>query len=120
MAFPRSTRLAGTVLAAGALAVVLAGPAAAKEITSGGATGGTTTTACAPVTSLKYRGDATTSDTGVATVSVDYATKACDKDPVTVRVEMWQSTAPTNVLWLDGDAAASGRFTVVVTARVSY
>lgn len=113
---PASERAA---LAAGTLVLAFAGPAAAKEITSGGGTGGATT-GCAPVTSLKYKGDATTSDTALATVSVDYATKACDKDPVVVRVEMWQSTNPSNVLWLDENAPMSGRFTVAVTARVSY
>ena len=120
MAFPRTTRLAGAALAAGTLALAFAGPAAAKEIASGGATGGTTAPACSPVTSLKYKGDATTADTGVATVSVDYATKACDSDPVTVSVVMWQSALPTNVLWSDAAAPASGRFTVGVQARVSY
>ena len=111
-------RAAAMVLGATVLVGAFAGTAGAKEIGSGGGT--VTTTTCNPVTSLSYKGDATTSDTGVATVQVNYGVKSCTKAPVTASVLMFQSTDPANVLWNDPAAPLSGKFTVGVTARVSY
>ncbi|MFN8016562.1 MAG: hypothetical protein U0P45_00400 [Acidimicrobiales bacterium] len=110
--------VAAALLGATVLVGTFAGTASAKEVGSGGGT--VTTTACSPVTSLSYKGDATTSDTGVATVQVNYGVKSCTKDPVTAAVTMFQSTNPTNILYSNPTAPLSGKFTVGVTARVSY
>lgn len=121
---PRATRSLGRRRAAAMLvgATVLvgafAGTASAKEVGSGGGT--VTTTTCNPVNSLSYRGDATTSDTAVATIQVDYGVRSCTKAPVTASVTMFPSATPANVIYRDPAAPLSGRFTVGVTARVSY
>ena len=111
-------RTAAMLVGATVLVGAFAGTASAKEIGSGGGT--VTTTTCNPVSSLTYRGDATTSDTAAATIKVDYSVKSCTKGPVTAAVTMFRSTDPANPIYQDLAAPLSGRFTVGVTARVSY
>jgi hypothetical protein len=112
----RRRRSIGTVVAAGALALSLAGAAQAKEITSGGGTGGGSA-ACNPVTALKYRGDATTSDTALATIDVSYAVKSCNANPVTASIVMFESADPSVVVYADPAAPLSGKFTVAGVKR---
>lgn len=114
----RRRRIAAAVLGATVIVGAFAGTASAKEIGSGGGT--VTTTTCNPVTSLSYKGDATTSDTAAATVQVNYGVKSCTKSPVTATVTMFQSAVPSNIIYQDLNAPLSGKFTVGVTARVSY
>jgi hypothetical protein len=113
----------GAFVAAGLLAATLtgglAGTASAKEIGTGG-TVTPTAPACSPVTSLGYKGDATTSETGLATVQVNYGVKACDKDPVVVDVEMFETANPAAVVWSDPNAPLAGKFTAVVRPALSY
>lgn len=116
---PRRARR-GLAVALGVVVLLgaFAGTASAKEIGSGGGT--VTTTACNPVSSLSYKGDATTSDTGAATVKVTYGVKSCTKAAVTASVTMFQSAVPSNVVYADANAALSGKFTVGVKANTSY
>lgn len=111
-------RAAAALLGAAVLVGGFAGTASAKEIGSGGGT--TTTTACSPVTSLSYKGDATTSDTGAATVQVSYGVKSCTKAPVTASLTIFQSAVPSNVVYADPNAPLSGKVTVGVIANTSY
>lgn len=104
-------RSTGALIAAGVLSLGLAGVASAKEITSGGG-GGTATTACNPVSSLTYKGDATTSDTGFATIQIDWSAKSCTSAAVTAEVTMFESANPANVVYSDPNAPLSGRVTV--------
>lgn len=108
-----ATRLAAAALGAGILVGTFAGAASAKEIGSGGATGGTTTTTCNPVTSLGYKGDATTSDTGFATITVNYGVKPCVKgQTVVVDTKVYESANPSVVVYDNPAAPLSGKFTV--------
>lgn len=119
----RIGRVAGVVLGAALVAGTLAGPAGAKEIGSGGGGGGGGgTTTCNPVSSLGYKGDATTSDTAFATIQVDYSVKPCVKDQVvTVRTVVAESANPAVVVWDDPNAPLSGKFTVGgVRVNLSY
>jgi hypothetical protein len=108
-------------VAAGLALATAVGTASAKEVTSGGTPVPTTTT-CNPVTSLSYKGDATTSDTGAASIQVSYGVKPCDKaQVVTVDTQLFRNGSPAEVHYDDTDAPLSGRFTVFgVTANTSY
>lgn len=120
----RSTLARGAALLAVAGTLVvgsLAGVASAK----GGVEtvgGGTTTAAtCNPVTSLTYKGDATTGETGLATVQVSYGVKPCTNgQSVTVDTRVALTADPTQVVYEQTGAALSGRFTTVVVAATSY
>jgi len=116
----RTARLAAVVLGVTLLAGALAGPASAKEITSGGGGGGTVT--CSPISSLSAKGDARVGETGLASVDVNYSVKPCvDGQAVTVRVLMTESANPSVVVWDDAAAPQSGRFTVLgIRVGVSY
>ena len=110
----------GSAALVGAIGMGIVGSAGAKEIGSGGTVGGVTAPACSPVTSLKYKGDATTADTGLATISVDYVVKSCDGNAVTADVVVYESATPSNVLFDVTNTPLSYRFTTVVRPRVSY
>jgi hypothetical protein len=109
------------VLVAGLMTVALAGTASAKEITSGGGTGGTTTT-CSPVSSLTTRGDARVGETGLASIDINWGVKPCDsKQAVTVDVTMYESANPAAVAYSNPAAPLSGRVTVFgIKIRTSY
>jgi hypothetical protein len=110
----------GVALALGVVVLLgaFAGTASAKEIGSGGGT--TTSTACNPVSSLSYKGDANTSETGIATVKVTYGVKSCTKDAVRASVTMFLSATPSEVVYADPAAPLSGKFTVGVKVATSY
>lgn len=115
----RLARLSAVVLGAALLAGALAGPASAKEITSGGGGGGGTTV-CNPVSSLSYKGDARVGETGLASIDVSYSVKPCvSGQAVTVRTVVAESANPAAVVWDDPAAPPSGRFTVF-GVRVNY
>ncbi len=116
----RCGRRLGLLFALALLVLGAFSPAAgAKEIGSGGGT--VTTTACNPVSSLSYRGDARVGETGLASIDVDYVVKSCTKAAVTASVTMYEYLAPANVVWDQANAPLSGRFTVFgVKTRTSY
>ena len=112
-------RIAATVLGATLLVGAWSGVAGAKEVGSGGGT--VTTTACAPVSALTYKGDARTAETGLASIKVNYSVKSCTSAPVTVEVALYLSAAPNTVAYLDTAAPLSGKITVLgVTSNTSY
>ena len=117
----RVARIAAVLLGTALLAGALAGPASAKEITSGGGGGGGTAT-CNPVTSLGAKGDARVGETGLASVDVNYSVKPCvDGQVLTVRTLMTESANPAVVVWDDPAAPLSGKFTVFgIRVGVSY
>lgn len=124
MTSPRTTNarriLAGALLVAGSLGMAGAGSAGAKEVGSGG-TVTPAAPACDPVTSLSYKGDATTSDTGLATIDVTYSVKPCTSAPVTVTATMFESATPSVVVYDDPAAPQNGKFRVAgVKANFSY
>ena len=83
----RARRAVAVALGVVVLIGAFAGSASAKEVGSGGGT--VTSTACNPVSNLSYRGDATTGDTGAATVKVTYDVRSCTKSAVTASVTMF-------------------------------
>lgn len=107
-------RLGAVALTAMVLVGSASGTVSAKEIGSGGGGGGGGgTTTCNPVRSLGYKGDATTSDTGVGSITISYGVKACTKgQAVIVDVKLYESADPAAVAYADPTAPASGRFTV--------
>ena len=111
-------RAAVVSLAAGLALTAAVGTASAKEVTSGG-TPATPAGACNPVSSLSYKGDATTSDTGVGTVRVSYGVKSCDGAAVTARLAVVLS-ANLSVSAYDDAVPLSGKVTAVVTRNTSY
>jgi hypothetical protein len=108
--------------AAGLLLGSAQGVAHAKELGSGGTTTGGGTTVCNPVSAMGYRGDATTSDTGAATVQVDYVVKPCVKgQAVVVDTRVYLAADPAAVYYDNPAAPLSGKFTVGgITANTSY
>lgn len=117
---PSHRRRAGVVALAAGLALVAAvGTASAKEVGSGGTPTPTTTT-CNPVSGLGYKGDATTSDTALATVQISYKVKSCDGAAVTADLLVFQSANPANVALDAASIPLSGKVTAVVKANTSY
>jgi hypothetical protein len=106
----------------GIVASMATGVASAKETGSGGATGTPATTTCNPVSSLSYKGDTSTSDTGAASIQVDYGVKPCVKgQAITIDTQVYLSANPSLVYYDNPAAPASGRFTVFgITANTSY
>lgn len=97
----------------------LTGAAAAKDIAPTGTV--TASTACSPVRSLGYKGDATTSDTGLATIAVDYSVKPCTAEAVVVETTVFETANPSVVMYLDPAAPLASRFTVTaVKVNFSY
>lgn len=91
----------------------------AKEITSGGGTGGTTT-ACNPVSSLTAKGDPRVGETGLANISASYSVKPCDKNAVTVNVQVYEYLTG-NVVYDSTNAPLSDTFSVFgVKVRTTY
>jgi hypothetical protein len=118
---PTLRRRAAVITAAAGLVLASAvGTASAKEVTSGGTP--VPTGPCNPVSSLTYKGDATTSDTGAASIQISYGVKPCDKSQVvTVDTQLFRNGNPAEVHYDDTAAPLSGRFTVFgVTANTSY
>lgn len=123
----RITRRRALPLALFATALVALGSAtvgvSAKELGSGRRTTtvATTTTTCNPVQDLRYRGDATTSDTGAATITIEHKVRSCNGEPVTVEVILFETADPSVVAYVDTDAPLAARVTVGgVTANRSY
>ena len=117
---PTLRRRAAVVTATAGLVLATAvGTASAKEVTSGGTPVPTT---CNPVSSLSYKGDATTSDTGAASIQVSYGVKPCvNGQVVTVDTQLYLNATHATVYYDDSAAPLSGRFTVFgVTANTSY
>jgi len=116
---PRRHRAAVVALTAGLLVATAAGTASAKEIGSGGTP---TPTTCNPVSSLSYKGDATTSDTGAASIAVSYSVKPCiQNQSVTVDTRLYLNADPSQVSYDNPAAPLSGKFTVFgITANTSY
>lgn len=114
-------RLATVVLTSGLVLASAAGMASAKEIGSGGGGGGGGGT-CNPVTRLGYKGDATTSDTAVGSIAIDYAVKPCTKGQVvTVDVKLYENANPAAVAYDNPDSPLSGKPTVFgVKVNTSY
>lgn len=108
-----STLARGTALHAVAGTFVvgsLAGVASAKGGVETGGGGTTTAATCGPVTSLTYKGDATTSETGLATVQVSYGVKPCTNgQSVTVDTRVALTADPTQLVHEQTGAALSGR-----------
>lgn len=109
-------RVAAVALTAVVLVGTAAGVASAKELPGGG------TTTCNPVTSLGYKGDATTSDTGVGTITINYAVKPCTKgQAVVVDVKLYESANPAAIAYQNPKAPLSGKFTAAgVRTNYSY
>lgn len=122
-------RTAALVCVAGGLVVgSLAGVASAKGgvgggggAAGGGGGGGGTSATCDPVSSLTYKGDATTGDTNLSTVQVSYSVKPCSNgQTVTVDTQVALLADQTQKVYEQTGAALSGRFTTVVVANTSY
>lgn len=116
-------RLAAVVLTAGVVLGSASGVASAKEIGSGGGGGGGGgSTTCNPVTRLGYKGDATTSDTAVGSIAIDYAVKPCTNgQAVTVDVRLYESANPTAIAYDNPASPLSGKPTVSgVKVNTSY
>lgn len=115
-------RLAAAVIGAGILVGAMSGVASAKEIGSGTGGGGGGTTTCNPVSSLGYRGDATTSDTGAASIQINWSVKPCTNgQAVIVDVQLYRNNADATVYDDNPDSPLSGKATVFgVTANTSY
>ena len=109
----RTFAVAASVVAA----VSLAGPASAKESAgtfsiAPGVVAPTGT--CSPVQSFKTDYRTGIGDTGLSSISADYAVKPCDsKQVVTVAVLVVEAYDPTNVLRDDPAAPLSDKFDVV-------
>lgn len=114
-------RLAVLVVGAGLLVGVLAGAASAKEVTSGG-TPTPVPTACNPVTSLTYKGDATTADTGAASIQLSYGVKPCTNgQAVRLDVQLYRNAPGGEVVYDNPNAALSGKVMIFgITANTSY
>ena len=111
--------LAAVALTAGVLVGSASGVASAKEIGSGGGGGGGSTT-CNPVTSLGYKGDATTSDTALGSITINYGVKPCTSgQAVVVDVKLYETANPSVVLYDDPAAPASGKV-AIFGVRVNY
>ena len=118
---PRLGRRLGAVVAVGVLAVGIGvASAQAKEIGSGGGTGGTTT--CSPVSSLTVKSDARVGELGIAAIDVSYGVKPCVKGQlVNVATSVNELATPDVFVWLDLAAPANGKFTVGgVKVRTTY
>lgn len=119
---PALVRGAALLAVAGTLALVsMAGVASAKGDAGSGGGGTGVPAACNPVSSLTYKGDATTAETGLATVQVSYSVKPCATgQAVTVDTEVALSADRTSLAYQATDAPLSGRFTATVVANTSY
>lgn len=109
-------------LAAAALGVlVLVGVTSGAASAKGGGEAPGAPAACSAVRSMGYKGDTSTADSNVATITVSYAVKPCDTRPVRVDARVALSATPSAVAYVDASAAASGKFTVAgVRANTSY
>lgn len=114
------------LLAAGLFSAALIGLAPAtgfaKEIGSGGATGGVTTPTCSPVSSLVVKGDAKTAETGLASIAVSYGVKPCTNgQAVMASVTVSEYLNPSVVVYDNPGAPLNGKFTVFgVRLSTSY
>lgn len=117
----RARRMFAVVLGSAVLAAAVPAAAFAKEIGSGAGGGVVTPAACNPVTSLTAKGDATTGETGLATISVSYNVKPCTNgQSVIVDTKVYETAAPAAVSYDNPAAALSGKFVAVARVRVSY
>lgn len=115
----RATAVA--VLGTALVATAGNGIASAREVTSGGGTGGGTT-ACSPVTNLTARGDARTRDTGAASIKFSYTVKPCTQgQSVVIDARVAKTADPTAIAYNDPDAPSSDTVTVFgIAIRTSY
>ena len=121
---PRHRRSIGPKLAAVAVAVLaLVGVTSEAALAKGGteAEAPAAPVACSPVSSLGYKGDARAGETGIATITVTYGVKPCDKRPVRVDARVRLNAAPATEVYANADAPLSGKFTVAgVRVNTSY
>jgi hypothetical protein len=91
----------------------------AKETASGG-TVVPVAPACSPVSSLSGRGDARVSETGLASVLVNWAVRPCDRNQ-SVRVSYTVLNYTTRAMvYTDSNAALNGRVEVLLPSRQLY
>ena len=112
-------------VAAGAVAVLsLAAPASAKESAGVFSTAPgviTTSTSCSPIQSLKITGSASTGDTGLASILVDYQVRPCDsKQVLSLETMVADYFDPSVVLYDDPAAPLSGKFGLGVQIARNY
>lgn len=93
----------------------------ARELTSGGTTGGgNVMPACSPVNSLSVKGDARVGETGLASVEMSWSVKPCDKAQsvrVVAEVINWKTQ---ELMYQDTNALLSGKATVYIPNRQLY
>lgn len=111
------------ILATGIISAILftaSSLAFAKELASGGVIT-PAATACDPVKSITYKGDATTGETGLASITVNYSVSPCDKTvPVRIGVTMVE-TASGVAFYTNNDSLLSDKFTMFgVKPNTSY
>jgi len=77
---------------------------------------------CSDVKSLTYKGDARVGELGFGQILVNYSVSPCDTTtPVRVEVSLTQNIADATPVYLDENAALSGKFTVNgVLVNTSY
>ena len=113
-------RLVAATIGAALLVGTMAGTAGAKEVASGGGTGGTVTPACSPISNLTVKSDPRVGETGLALTQVDYGVKACTNgQALTVRTTVAEYA--TGALAYDNpNASLTGRFSAAIKIRTTY
>ena len=113
-------RLVAAAVGIALLVGTMAGTAGAKEIGSGGTTGGTVTPTCSPISNLTVKSDPKVGETGLALTQVDYGVKACTNGQVlTVRTTVAEYSTGT-LVYDNPNASLTGRFSVAIKIRTTY
>ena len=113
-------RLVAATIGAALLVGTMAGTAGAKEIGSGGTTGGTVTPTCSPISSLTVKSDPRVGETGLALTQIDYGVKPCTNgQALTVTLSVTEYTTGISVLDYP-NAPLSGRLSVAIKVRTTY
>jgi hypothetical protein len=114
----RTRRVLAVTVGVAAAAISLAGPASAKEKAAGSVVTFSSpvpapTSGCA-VKSFKHSSVTGVGDTGLSSVSADYAMRPCDsKQAITVEVSVAEEFDRANVLYDDPSAPESGQVNVL-------